>query len=198
MRMRNLTQAVAIVAIGLSQAQAKGGQAVQEGDKGPAAAAVAPAGSGQVGRTLGEPIVLAPGDLTWKAAPAVLPPGAQMAVIEGDPAAPDALFTLRAKLPANYKIPPHFHPADEHVTVLSGTFAVGHGEQFDAAKARDLPAGGFFVMPAKHPHFALTRTETIIQVHAVGPWGLTYVNPADDPRGRGVGGAGSTGEKGQE
>ena len=107
-----------------------------------------------------------------------------MALLEGDPSAPNALFTVRLRLPANYKIMPHSHPSDEHVTVMSGTLALGMGDKHDPAQLKDLPAGGFGVMPAGHHHFAMARTDTVIQVHAMGPFEFVYVNPQDDPRKR--------------
>jgi quercetin dioxygenase-like cupin family protein len=97
-------------------------------------------------------------------------------------AAPNVLFGYRVKFPDGYLIAPHFHPGDEHLVVLSGTFHMGMGERYDAAKARAMPAGSFMVMPKGKPHFAWTTGETVIHVYALGPWGLTYVNPADDPR----------------
>jgi quercetin dioxygenase-like cupin family protein len=124
--------------------------------------------------------VVAPRDLTWADVPS-LPPGAKIAVIEGPPteAVP---FTFRLKLPANYKIPAHSHPAIEHVTVMSGTFNLGTGDKLDAGKTKPLSAGSVAIMQPNTNHFGWTKTETIVQVHGVGPWGITYVNPADDPR----------------
>lgn len=119
--------------------------------------------------------------LEWKPAPAVLPPGAQAAVLAGDPSKP-GLFTMRIRLPDGYRIPPHFHAVDEHVTVVAGTFVVGLGETWSDSGGTVLPAGGFAVMPAGMRHFVSTRGETVLQIHAVGPWGLTYVNATDDPR----------------
>ncbi|MBN8467638.1 cupin domain-containing protein [Corallococcus exiguus] len=113
-----------------------------------------------------------------------------MAVIEGDPTVAGKLFTFRFRFPAGYRLPPHFHPADEHVTVLSGELFMGTGEKFDASKAEALPPGSFVVMPANQRHFAFARQPTEIQVHAVGPWGITYVNPKDDPRNTATGDAG--------
>lgn len=129
----------------------------------------------------GQHILVDPTRIEWKPAPAALPPGAQAAVIEGDPTKP-GLFTMRIRLPDGYRIRPHFHDADEHVTILSGTFLLGLGETWSDSVATTLPAGGFAMMPAGMRHFALTRGETVLQIHAVGPWKLTYVNPADDPR----------------
>ena len=128
-------------------------------------------------------IVVAPGSIAWGAAPAVLPSGAKAAVLEGDPAKPGA-FTLRLWLPDGYTIPPHFHPVTEHVTVMQGAFLVGMGEQLDASKFTELPTGTFGAIPAGMKHFARAKGEVVIQLHGTGPWGLTYVNPADDPRRR--------------
>jgi quercetin dioxygenase-like cupin family protein len=119
--------------------------------------------------------------LHWTAAPAVFPAGAEMAVLQGDPHAA-SLFTVRLRLPDGYRLPPHTHPTDEHVTVVRGTFLVGMGTTFDANAMTALPTGGFVTAPANHAHYALTRGQTIVQVHAMGPFALTYVNPADAPK----------------
>lgn len=126
-------------------------------------------------------VMVAPEDLDWTAGPASLPPGAEVVLIEGDPAEAVPL-TLRLKFPAGYQIPAHSHPAIEHITVLSGVFHAGMGDALDTAKGKAMPAGSFVVMPIGHNHFAWTEEETVVQLHSVGPWGVTYVNPADDPR----------------
>ena len=110
-----------------------------------------------------------------------LPPGAKLAVIEG-PLNQAGPLTFRLKFPANYEIPAHWHPAIEHVTVISGTFNMGTGDKLDRAKTKALTAGGIAIMQPKTTHYAWTKDETIVQVHGMGPWGVTYVNPADDPR----------------
>jgi len=118
-------------------------------------------------------------DLNWQDM-AVLP-GAKFALIEGvlTEAVP---FTFRVKFPANFDIPAHWHPAVERVTVLSGTFNVGEGDKLDRSKTRSLSAGSFSFIAAKHNHFGWTSEEAVIQLNGVGPWGITFVNPADDPR----------------
>jgi quercetin dioxygenase-like cupin family protein len=126
-------------------------------------------------------VMVTPSSVTWGPGPASIPAGAQAAVIEGDPTK-RGLFTLRLKMPDGYKIAPHFHPVDERVTVLQGTFVIGIGEKFDQSAGAELGAGSFAVMPTGTRHFAWTKGETIIQLHGIGPWGVTYVNPADDPR----------------
>lgn len=119
-------------------------------------------------------------DLKWGDVPS-LPKGAQIAVIEGPMSEPGP-FTVRLKFPANYRLPPHFHPAVERVTVLSGTFSMGMGEVFDHSKAVAVETGSMMIMQPRSPHFAFTTGETIVQLHGTGPWGVTYVNSADDPR----------------
>lgn len=126
-------------------------------------------------------IIATPATIVWGPAPAILPAGARAAIIEGNPAEAGE-FTLRLALPANYRIPPHFHPVTEHVTVVSGAFFVGMGDTFDVTKATELPVGTFAALDPGMRHYAYTKGETIIQLHGVGPWSLTYVNPADDPR----------------
>jgi anti-sigma factor ChrR (cupin superfamily) len=120
-------------------------------------------------------------DLKWGPGPASLPAGAEVAVLEGD-MSKEGPFTIRIKLPAGWKVMPHTHPAIEHVTVLSGSFAMGTGEKFDEASMMTMPAGGFAVMKTGAKHFGSTKDGCVIQTHGMGPWGITYVNPADDPR----------------
>ena len=127
-------------------------------------------------------IMVMDSDLTWAEGPASLPKGAKFAVLEGNPSQ-SGEFTMRIEVPANYKIAPHWHPAIEHVTVISGSFYMGLGETFDAAKASKMDVGGFAAMAVGTRHFAFTKDEgAIVQLHGMGPWGITYVNPTDDPR----------------
>jgi len=125
-------------------------------------------------------VMLAPDDVRWGPAPPSLPSGAMLAVVEGKPSEPGP-FTMRLKFPAGFKVAPHSHPAIEHLTVLSGTINFGMGDRFDAGKLMPMREGSFIVMPVGTNHFVETREETVIQVHGVGPWGVKYVNPEDDP-----------------
>lgn len=126
-------------------------------------------------------IVVLPDQVTWSPGPPSLPPGAKAAVLEGNPSEAGP-FTMRLLLPDRYRIPPHFHPGIEHVTVVKGTFKVGMGEKFDRSMMTALPTGTFAALQPGTRHFAEAQGETILQLHGVGPWGITYVNPADDPR----------------
>jgi quercetin dioxygenase-like cupin family protein len=120
-------------------------------------------------------------DLKWSDGPPSLPKGSRMVVLEGDPA-DEGIFTMRLRLPANYRIAPHWHPAWEHVTVIDGSFWMGRGEKFNANALQEVPAGGFAAMAAGTRHFAMTKSGTTIQLHGMGPWQIIYVNSADDPR----------------
>lgn len=121
-----------------------------------------------------------PADLKWEDVPS-LPPGAKIAVIEG-PMNQAVPFTVRLSFPANYRIPAHMHPAVERVTVLSGEFFMGVGDRLDSEKSTGLKAGGVMIMAAGTKHFAWTREATVVQLHGTGPWGITYIDPNDDPR----------------
>lgn len=126
-------------------------------------------------------VTVTPGEIQWGPGPKSLPPGAQAAVLDGDPAAKGA-FAMRLKVPAGYQIAPHTHPRQERVTVISGKFQLGHGGKFDEAKLKDLEAGSFFSLPPRMQHFARAAEETVVQLNGEGPWQIDYVNPADDPR----------------
>lgn len=138
---------------------------------------VHPAGAAE----MGHPGVFTPQDVTWGPAPPFLPPGAQAAILEGDPSQAGP-FTIRLSMPDGYKIPAHNHPTIEHVTVLSGEFHLGMGDKLDTASGKTLPAGSFGYLPARMNHYAWANGATVVQVHGEGPFAIDYVNPADDPR----------------
>jgi hypothetical protein len=110
-----------------------------------------------------------------------LPPGGQLAPVDGDPGKP-GLFTVRIKLPDGYMVPPHWHPTDEHLTILSGTLMVGTGAKWDDSSLHDMTAGSYGKMPKRMNHFVKTKGETVFQLTAMGPFAITYVDPKDDPR----------------
>jgi len=125
--------------------------------------------------------VFTPETIPWGPAPPFINPGAQLAVLEGDPTASTGDYTVRLKMPDGYKIAPHWHPLRENVTVLSGTFKVGMGDQFDAKKMAAFTEGSFaFLDPDMH-HYAMACGQVIVQVHGQSPLQFNYVNPEDDP-----------------
>lgn len=128
-----------------------------------------------------EHVMINQDNLKWQDGPASLPKGAKMAVLEGD-LTKEGPFTVRLMVPANYKVPPHWHPAVEHVTVLKGVIYMGSGDKMDMNSATKITEGGLAVMPIKYVHYAFTKEEATIQLHGMGPWGINYVNPKDDPR----------------
>lgn len=127
---------------------------------------------------------LVPADkVQWGPAPPVLPAGAQISVLEGNPSEKGAV-TLRLKFPANYNIPAHWHSMTERITVLSGTFHMGMGDKLDRQASQTLEAGGFVSLPGSMRHFAWTATPTVVQINLEGPFDLFYFNPSDDPQKR--------------
>ncbi|HEX5273198.1 MAG TPA: cupin domain-containing protein [Gemmataceae bacterium] len=126
-------------------------------------------------------VIFTPKDVKWQDAPPSLPRGAKIAVLEGDPTK-EGPFVMRIKMPDGYRVPPHTHPKQERVTVISGTLNIGMGGTFDADKCKAMPAGSFGTWPAGMQHFGWMKGETVLQMHGTGPWSLTYVNPKDDPR----------------
>ncbi len=125
-------------------------------------------------------VVLPASDLKWADAEG-MPAGTQIAVLSGDPTKAGA-FVIRLKLPEGWKIPAHTHPSDENVTVLSGATAVGFGDKFDEAALNEVGPLGFVKIPAGVRHFAQAKAGATIEVHGMGPWGVEYVDAANDPR----------------
>jgi len=125
-------------------------------------------------------IFVDPADLVWTDIASMADP-AQIAVIEGDLAEAEP-FTFRLMLPAGYEIRPHVHPAYERLTVIEGELFFGHGETFDPENTVRLPQGGLSIMAPGEPMFGYTEVDTVIQLHGIGPWGIDYIDDADDPR----------------
>jgi quercetin dioxygenase-like cupin family protein len=130
-------------------------------------------------------VITNPGEVKFGPPPPFIPPGAEVAVLSGDPSKPGVSYTIRAKFPDGYKIPAHWHPTDENVSVVQGTFVIGMGSKWDETAGREMPAGSYALMPKGVRHFAWTRGETIVDVYGIGPLAFTYVNPQDDPRNKG-------------
>ena len=125
--------------------------------------------------------VFTPETIPWGPPPPFVAPGAQLAVLEGNPAGSTGDYTIRLKMPDGYRIAPHWHPQRENVTVLSGTFKVGMGDTFDQDKMGSFPAGSFAYLDPDMHHYAMASGEVIVQVHGTAPLQFNYVNPADDP-----------------
>ena len=126
-------------------------------------------------------VIMTPDKVQWGPAPPSLPPGVQAALLDGDPGKA-GLFVIRLKFPDGYRVPPHWHPTDEHVVVVAGTLMAAMGNKIDDAAMQALPTGSYVKMPRKMPHTVRAKGETIVQVTAMGPFEVTYVNPQDDPR----------------
>jgi quercetin dioxygenase-like cupin family protein len=120
-------------------------------------------------------------EVQWSAGPASLPPGAEVAVLEGDPAK-DGMYSMRLRVPSGYRIPPHTHPKIERVTVINGELGLGMGSDFDESRLERLPAGSFFVLEPGMQHFVQATAQTVIQLNGIGPWAIKYVRASDDPR----------------
>ena len=126
--------------------------------------------------------LVTPAEIEWEPGPAILPAGAQAAVLYGDPTK-DGLFSMRFKLPKGYSVPPHTLSRAGLFTVISGTFSIGMGEKADPSRAGAMPAGSFIALAPGTPHFVSVDEETVVQLNNVGPWAIVYIDPKDDPRG---------------
>jgi hypothetical protein len=122
-----------------------------------------------------------PGVLHWGPQPPGLPAGARAAVVRGDPSK-SGPFTVRVDLPDGYQVPPHWHPTSERLRVLAGTLLVGDGREWSDKSLRPLPAGQETTVAAKHAHYVQAKGKTMLEIRSTGPFEITYVNTADDPR----------------
>jgi hypothetical protein len=128
----------------------------------------------------GEAVTLRAEDLKFGPAPPSLPAGAELAVLHGDPGK-KGVYAMRLKMPDGYRIPPHWHSNDEQLTILSGTFLLSMGDQFDQVTAQSLSADAYHFLPGKMHHAAAAQGEVILEIHGMGPFDIHYLNPADDP-----------------
>ena len=145
-----------------------------------ATAALAAVFAAAPAQSMDEQILVNKKDLKWGAAPPVLPKGAKVAVLYGDPFKPGP-YTMRLSVPANYKIAPHWHSLTENLTIISGTLYIGMGDKAVAKQARALAAGGYHYLPAKAHHFAFTKAATVIQIAGDGPFDINYLDAKDNP-----------------
>ena len=121
------------------------------------------------------------GSLEWGRQPPGLPAGGRAAVVRGDPSKAGP-FTLRADLPNGYEVKPHWHPTSERIRVLEGTLLMGDGREWRDGSLQPLAAGQAATVAADHPHFVRAKGKTMLEIRSTGPFGITYVNPTDDPR----------------
>lgn len=120
-------------------------------------------------------------DIEWQPFPA-FPPSVRLAVVVGTPSGP-GLYTIRVKVPRGVRLMPHKHPEDRVYTVLSGVFYIGLGDVFDPDKVEAYPPGAVIVLPGNTSHFHWAKSsEYITQITAIGPLGIDYLRPKDDPR----------------
>jgi hypothetical protein len=120
-------------------------------------------------------------DLKWGAAPPVLPKGAQLAVLFGDPSK-SGPFVIRLMTPAGYKIAPHWHSQTENLTIITGALYLGEGDAMDNKHVHEIRPGGYHYLPAKAHHYAYSKANTVIQIHGEGPFDITNINDKDDPQ----------------
>jgi hypothetical protein len=113
--------------------------------------------------------------------PSFVAPGAQLAVIEGNPLASSGDYTVRLKMPDGYRIAPHWHPQRENVTVISGTLKVGMGDQFDQSSMMSFPVGSFAYLDPDMHHYAMAVGEVVVQIHGASPVQFNYIHSSDDP-----------------
>jgi hypothetical protein len=121
--------------------------------------------------------VVTPGQLVWKP----LIPGVEMTVVSGDPDKKGGLYVIRIRTKGEVRVPPHWHPTDEHITVLAGSFLIGRGDKYDAANLVAMKPGAHSLMPATMRHFGLHKAGNVVEVYGEGPFAPTFVNPEDDP-----------------
>jgi len=160
---RNLFYVVTLVVLGA-------GSVIGYASKGGAAAGA------EAGHATHFHVALRPEAVEWKP----FYEGAEIAVLAGDPAQAGSHYVIRIRHRDGLRVPPHWHPFDEHLTVVKGTWVMGMGEKFDLASAQEFPEGSFLVSPKNVPHYALAKGETIVQVHGTGPFAASFVNPEDD------------------
>jgi quercetin dioxygenase-like cupin family protein len=129
--------------------------------------------------TKSEAVTVAAADVKFGPAPPVLPAGAQVAVLHGDPGKKGP-FSMRLKAPDGYKIPPHWHGNDEELTIISGALQLSMGDKA-GENVQTLTPGSYHFLPAKMHHAASCKGETVVEVHGPGPFDIHYLNPTDDP-----------------
>ena len=119
--------------------------------------------------------------LRWAPVPPILPPGAQIAVVSGDPTT-TGMTTIELIMPDGYRMPPHSHPVDEHVQVLEGALLVGLGDKLDAGHTMRAEVGDTGTAPAGAHHYTIAEGMTRVRVTFMGPYTITYLHAWQAPR----------------
>ncbi|PSB09077.1 hypothetical protein C7B76_25760 [filamentous cyanobacterium CCP2] len=138
-------------------------------------------GTGIIDQGPEQQLLYSPETIEWQAAPPSLEPGAEVALLEGSPSEP-GVFTMRIRMPDDFYISPHWHPGVERVTVISGLFQLGRGDELNREATETLEPGSYVSMPPEFRHYAIAEGDTVIQLTSIGPWEVNYINPEDDPR----------------
>jgi quercetin dioxygenase-like cupin family protein len=173
--MKTITFALGLSAIAGTALAGRGDSSRSRGDVAAPAASVRPVAA------QASMVLFPAGEIQWKEGPPSMPKGVMTAILEGDPTQAGT-FTMRLKFPNGLRVPPHWHTATEHMTVVSGVLHLGMGDKADETSMRTLRAGSFGYWLAGTRHYAWMEGETVLQLHGQGPWTINYVNPADDPR----------------
>jgi len=124
-------------------------------------------------------VAMTPSGMKWVAQGGLALPGLEQVNLVGDPVKPGP-YTLRLRFPKGFKVAPHTHPDSREVTILSGTFATGYGEKFNAADLKILPAGSFYTEPANVPHYIEIMEDTVLQITGMGPSGRKFLKAPDN------------------
>jgi hypothetical protein len=122
-----------------------------------------------------------PDAVEYGPAPSFVAPGAQLAVLEGNPLATSGDYTIRLKMPDGYRVAPHWHPKRENVTVISGTLKFGMGDRFDESSMTSFPAGSFAYLDPDMHHYVMASGDVVVQIHGMAPVQFNYINSEDDP-----------------
>ena len=109
--------------------------------------------------------------------------GAEVGILSGDPSVPGRPYTIRLRTSIEIRIPPHWQPEDEHLTVLEGAFSLGFGDVFEHHPLQPLAPGAYICIPRQVSHFSLYGAGTMVQVHGIGPFKSIYVNAAEGQMG---------------
>jgi quercetin dioxygenase-like cupin family protein len=123
-------------------------------------------------------VALTPSQLTWKPGRV---PGVENAALLGS-SKTQGPYIERVRFPPNFVIQAHTHPDQRSYTILSGTWYIGYGDNFDETKLQSLPPGSFYVEPAGVNHFVATKDEPVVlQLTGMGPTATQFLDKAKAP-----------------